>query len=167
MRRLLALLLAVSLAPFARADGIGLPGPPRLTIAVVGPSLEFTFKNTGNAWIKIISLMETSDTPQYDQLTLLAVDAGGVVHVLQFMDERTASFPGYEVINPGKSYSEKINLVEWDRRGITKYKFREGADYTFILVYNDREWEVGPRYGTIYSTAIRAHYAAGRFTAKK
>lgn len=163
---LLALLVIFNLASILRAD-IYTPEPPSLAIAVDGPSLEFTFKNPGRAWIKIMSHMETSDAPQYDQMTLLAVDSGGIVHPLQFVDERLVSIADYEVINPGKSYSEKINLAEWNGRAITKYKFREGTDYTFILVYNDKDWDAGPHFGTVYSSAIRVHYAAGKFTAKK
>lgn len=170
MKYMLALLAVFNMAAFSRADmsNVGDPDDLRLVIAVDGPRLVFTFTNLDKSWIKIMTHMDTDDGLDYDDLTLLAVDAEGIVHPLRLMgDARSVASADYQVIKPGKSYSEKINLVAWNRQSLSQYKFRDGTDYTFILVYNDKDWEVGPHFGTIYSTAIRVRYAGGKFTAKK
>ena len=53
------------------------------------------------------------------------------------MDSTFRAEPHMETIKAGKVYSDKIDLLEWEKSRLSEIVFQKGTHYEFILQFSD------------------------------
>ena len=72
----------------------------------------------------------------YFSLGLFIIYPDDTVHALSFIDSDTRAEPHIETIKSGKTYSDKIDLLEWEKNRNSEIVFQKDTQYEFILTFS-------------------------------
>lgn len=110
-----------------------------LSINVDDKYLVYSLHNRCDQDVTLITHLDVGGmgAKHYRSLNLFIIYPDDTVHILSFIDSTTRAESHMETIKSGKVYSDKIDLLEWEKNRNSEIHFQKDTYYEFILMFSD------------------------------